>query len=349
VEACRALASYEQLEVATQLLARWKTLPERVRAEANSLALAKFPGENPNPVLRVDVQGRLLYANAAARRLLGTTEDRPEARLPEAWRVLTRQAWSNRAVIQAEIPQGDRHLSITLSPLPEDGYVYLYALDITQRIRAEEQVKASLAEKEMLLREIYHRVKNNLQVVSSLLSLQGFRIKDPKVRGLIEDCKDRIMAMSLVHDNLCHSSTLATIDLGAYIARVGESLIRSQAGLAQRVDLLVEAEGVEVNTDTAMPLGLAINELLTNCFKYAFPEQARGTIWAQARRLADEEVELLVADDGVGLPPGFALEEASSLGLKIVKDLVELQLGGSLNLLPGPGARFQMVIPASPR
>jgi PAS domain S-box-containing protein len=216
--------------------------------------------------------------------------------------------------------------------------------DITQQKQTEEQLKASLAEKEVLLKEIHHRVKNNLAVISGLLSLQALHTKNKNFQELIEDSRNRIMAMALVHENLYRSPTLSTIDLGAYLHRLGQSLLYIHSEAADRVDLRVEVGEVLMKIDLAVPLGLIINELLTNAFKYAFPGGARGTIVAQARQLPDGKLELLLADDGVGLPPDYDWQNPSTLGHQIVRDLVEIQLDGSLELLPGPGARFQITI-----
>ena len=207
--------------------------------------------------------------------------------------------------------------------------------DITERKRAEDQVKASLREKEALLQEIHHRVKNNLQVVASLLSLQSGEIADEPLRAQFRECQGRIRSMALIHEKLYQSETLARVDLKDYLeslTRVVLSTYATQGNI--RSELALGA--VSTNVDTAVPLGLLVNEVLTNALKYAFPEGRAGTVRVALRPEPEGMFTLILEDDGVGLPPGFQWEEAKTLGMRLIAMFVK-QLGADLTFHSRPG------------
>ena len=214
-------------------------------------------------------------------------------------------------------------------------------LDITERKLAEEALRAALQEKEVLLREIHHRVKNNMQVISSLLTLQAERVENEHVRQALIESQQRIIAMAMIHETLYSSQNLATIDLSAYLKSLVHHLEAAYSSQAD-VSIALELDKVELGIDQAVPCGLIINELITNSFKHAFPGGSKGTIQIKVQLINDREVVLEVSDDGVGLPPGLDLGNPSSLGLRLVQGLLKHQLKGSLDVAIVGGTAFTL-------
>ena len=189
------------------------------------------------------------------------------------------------------------------------------------RWRAEERTRTALKEKEALLQEIHHRVKNNLQVISSLLQLQLNNIKDPRTLAIFQESQLRIRSMALIHEKLYQSDSLARIDLAEYLRDLVQLLLSTYAQDRSRVRLELDLSPTFVSIDAAIPLGLIANELITNSLKYAFPRDQSGMIRLELKPLPEDEFLFRVVDDGVGLPDGLAIGEAASLGLRLVRML----------------------------
>ncbi|MBN2398389.1 MAG: HAMP domain-containing protein [Deltaproteobacteria bacterium] len=204
--------------------------------------------------------------------------------------------------------------------------------EIAEHKQAEERISQSLGEKENLLAEIHHRVKNNLQVISSLLALQSGHIADERALSLVRNCEDRIRSMALAHEKLYLSEDLSRIDFSNYVKIMAARLFQVYGVDSRCVTFSSHVEDVLFTIETAIPLGLIINELLSNTLKYAFPEGRNGEI--TVRLDADEETggyTLVVADDGIGLPEGIDSRSPETFGLQLVNILVE-QLGGTMTL-----------------
>ncbi|TMA90880.1 MAG: response regulator [Deltaproteobacteria bacterium] len=214
--------------------------------------------------------------------------------------------------------------------------------EIEQRV---EQIRASLREKETLLKEIHHRVKNNLQVISSLLSLQSDKLADTTARKLFHDARDRVRSMALVHEKLYNSHDLARVELGEYTRSLMGDLLQAHSALASKVRLRIEQDAVFVPVDVAIPCGLILNELATNALKHAFHERAEGEITIETKRLDDGRIRVVFSDDGRGLPPELDWRSADTLGLRLIRMLVE-QLGGASELCNGQGTRFELTLNA---
>ena len=210
-----------------------------------------------------------------------------------------------------------------------------------ERKRMEEQIKASLREKEMLLREIHHRVKNNMQLISSLLRLQSGYIKDKKYIEMLKESQNRIRSMAFIHEKLYQSKDLANIDFNGYIKNLADDLFRSY-GASISIALKTDIEGVSLEIDTAIPCGLIINELVSNSLKHAFPEDREGEIKIALRRTDRNEVELVVSDDGIGIPEDLDFRNTESLGLQLVTSLAESQLQGKTELNRAKGTEFRI-------
>lgn len=236
-------------------------------------------------------------------------------------------------------------VEISLSPLETEQGTLITSIvrDITDRRRVEEQVQANLREKEVLLKEIHHRVKNNLQVTSSLLNLQSGFIKDEHAKELFAESQNRIRSMALVHEKLYQSSDLSRIKLLDYIESLAQLLLRSYSVNSNTIQLKISGDAILLSVDTAVPCGLMINELLSNCLKHAFPNNRGGEIQIKIETSEHENVILSVMDNGIGLPSDFNLEQVSSLGLQLVRTLVK-QLNGQIEIsnVEGEGAQFKV-------
>jgi len=214
------------------------------------------------------------------------------------------------------------------------------ARDITERKQAEEKIKASLAEKELLLKEVHHRVKNNMQVISSLLKLGAGAIKNKEDAAVFKDSQDRIKSMALVYNKLYQAEDLAHIDFREYVRELIRNLVPSYRAVAGKVTTSVECGDVSLGVDQAIPCGLVINELITNSLKYAFPSSRGGEIKVSLAE-NEGEVELTVSDNGVGIPASLDLANSPTLGLRLVGNLVE-QLGGKIELDRTAGTSFKI-------
>jgi PAS domain S-box-containing protein len=217
---------------------------------------------------------------------------------------------------------------------------------ISERKRAEETMRQSLKEKEVLLKEVHHRVKNNLQIISSLLNLQASAVTDPQVREIFHESQNRVRAMALVHEKLYQSTDLAHIHLGDYIRHLTDYLFRAYSRAAQSIRLDVVIDDVALSVDVAVPCGLLVNELVSNALKHAFPNGRAGVIRVVLRETSPQQFSLVVQDDGVGMPADFEWQHTTSLGLQLVVSLVN-QLAGELQLDHRAGVTFtiQFAVP----
>ena len=196
-------------------------------------------------------------------------------------------------------------------------------------------------EKEVLLKEIHHRVKNNLQIISSLLSLQSAQIKDTGTLRVMRDSQARVRSMALIHEKLYQSQSLAKIDFAEYVQSLTKDLFRSYQRTLGNIRLNIHADQVSLDLDYAVPCGLILNELMTNTLKYAFPDGRDGSIWVELRAEPDQTLILRVADDGIGLPAGLDILKIKSLGLQLVHSLVK-QIDGTLVVEESSGTAFQV-------
>lgn len=332
------------------------------------MPLSKEPSEEQWRALRVclpvgiftcDLQGECTYINQQCQEIIGCAL---EDALGRGWmdvvhprdrdRVLAR--WLPRA--QAGLPSSDefriytptgeiRWLFARSAPIRSDEGLHIGHIgtieDITKQKQAEAQIKASLQEKEALLKEIHHRVKNNLQIISSLIYLQAQHIEDPKARQVFEDSQSRISSMALVHDSLYRSHNFASIDLSDYIQTLTASLFHTYRIHPELVKLKIQVDpGVVVTLDKAIPCGLILNELMTNALKHGFPNDQQGEVKVMLDQVAGQ-VCLIVENDGNGLPDTFELKTLQSMGLKLVKALVD-QIQGQLALDKTAKTRFKI-------
>jgi PAS domain S-box-containing protein len=271
-----------------------------------------------------------------------------------AWREVHRRALAGE-VVSAEEDRFDRAdgtsqwLRWQVRPWSDErgaiGGIIMFTADVTEERRMKEEIKASLAEKVTLLREIHHRVKNNMQIITSILRLQAGATPDLFVREVLADCRQRIATMSLVHEKLYSGQNLARLDLGAHLRDLVE-LQRAASSQATSVALEVIAEPLDVGADVAIPFGLIVNELVANTYKHAFAGRTHGHVRIELSRGLDGLV-LTVVDDGVGMAQEIDIESTRSLGLRLVRSLVA-QLQGTLTLARGqPGTTICVTAPTS--
>lgn len=217
--------------------------------------------------------------------------------------------------------------------------------DITARKQADEQIKTSLAEKEVMLREIHHRVKNNLQVISSLISLQSDNLTDGRIRDELNDVRDRVHSMAMVHEKLYQTNDLAHLNFAEYAASLLHSLWRSHGTLAEKARLTLALEPVALSIEAAVPCGLLLNELAGNALKHAFPNNRSGEVTVGLEHdPATDAVCLRVYDNGIGFPAGLDWRQSSSLGLRLVQILAG-QLRGTVETETNTGTEFRVTFP----
>ena len=330
------------------------------KAQAELKRLAAILEATTDFVGMADRSGRTLYLNQAARRLIGLPAEEipPEHRIydvhPDWAKLLTRRegipvamlegVWQGESAVlnpaKKEIPVSQVILSHR-SAAGEVDFISTILRDMTGQKLAEERIRVSLSEKESLLKEIHHRVKNNMQVVSSLLQLQSGYTQDPQALAMFEESRDRIRSMALIHEKLYQTKDLAHIDFSEYIPSLVNMIFATQKARSSVIRSQISVGAVSFGVDLAIPLGLVINELVSNCLKHAFNGRDSGTVNIELQNYGIYEYSLVVCDDGVGLPPGFDIDSTSSLGLKLVRILAE-QIGGELTVANRNGSYFQI-------
>ncbi|QWR78184.1 PAS domain S-box protein [Candidatus Magnetomonas plexicatena] len=226
----------------------------------------------------------------------------------------------------------------------KDGSVSKFALfhDITELKKAEELIKSSLKEKEMLVGEIHHRVKNNLTIISSLLKMQSYYIKDADSLKIFKDTENRIRSISSVHEMLYRSKDMVNVDFRDYVSKLVKTLYDTYTDNLSGINLKVDVGDVILGINTAVPCGLLINELLTNAIKYAFPEGKIGEIYIGLHQIADGRIELIVRDDGLGIPETLDMWDTETLGFQLITGISQTQLGGEIELHRDRGTEIKV-------
>ena len=214
--------------------------------------------------------------------------------------------------------------------------------DISERKQAEDKIKASLKEKEVLLREIHHRVKSNMQVIISLLRLQADRIKDKQYADMFKESQARIKSMSLIHEKLYQTKDFANIDFGEHVKSFLNGLFVSHGVDTNKIRLNIEIKDMLLDLENAIPCGLIINELVSNSLKHAFPRKGEGNINIILQSVTENEIELIVSDDGIGFPEDMDYKNTDTMGLQLLRVLAEHQLGGKIELKKKEGTQFNI-------
>jgi len=216
-------------------------------------------------------------------------------------------------------------------------------VDVTEAHTVSEAIAKSLSAKDAMLREIHHRVKNNMQVVSSLLRLHSSNPTDAKAGSVLLECENRIRSMALVHEQLYSSTSFTAIDFGKYLGDLSRLIAQSQYSGKTRVNITRDCDSLSVDVETAVPLGLIANELMTNVFKHAFNERQKGDMKLSLKKTGAQTLLLSVVDDGVGLPTNFDIRATRSVGLSIVRNLVrQLRANVSFRAVEGGGTDVEI-------
>ena len=314
----------------------------------------------PNAMVMADETGRIVLVNAEAERMFGFS--REELLGKSAGSLLQDGALDLSFVLKkhAKGPNNQRialvddlcarrtdgkifPIEIGLNPIAihQGNYVLMAIVDVTDRKAAEEFMRRSLREKDLLLKEIHHRVKNNMQVISSLLKLQGSYLPNEELRRLFKQSDDRVRSMALIHERLYRSEGFDDIDFSGYIRELAEHLFHSYVMDSTRVELKLELEPTLLGIDQAIPCGLMLNEMVTNSLKHAFGVEGKGYVLIRLGNSAEGEILLQVQDNGVGLPNDFDLGRPNSFGMEIVRTLCE-QLSGTLDVQGKDGTNLTL-------
>ncbi|MBI4965560.1 MAG: PAS domain S-box protein [Desulfomonile tiedjei] len=346
-----------------EIIGAWFDITDRKKSEeallSSEMRFQAFMDYSPILAFLKDDQGRHIYGNKNWKGLFSLSdEDFFGKKASELFSVELAERFdeADKAVVEA-----GKMVERTEAVLDPDGMVRYYlafkfplrdavgqtylgcvALDITDRHRMEKELQASVNQKALLLREIHHRVKNNLQVINSMLELQS-RFSDGKPTAeILRDAERRVNAMALVHEKLYQSENLAGIGISEYLqSLVGDVYGFYRLGESGAIKVSTEVSGASFGIDTAIPLGLIVSELVSNCLKHAFPGGRKGEVKITLCPVGEDEFELRVADDGIGLPESVGFESRETLGLQLVGSLAA-QIRGEISVLRDRGSEFRL-------
>lgn len=323
---------------------------DRYRVLVNSL--------KDHAVLLLDPVGHILTWNKGAESIFGyrsdevvgdlisrfsSPEEQASEKLQDTFKKATRQSFYEEQGWRVRKDGSQFWAETVTTPFTDKKNVLLgfsqVLRDITLRKKSEDTLTSSLHEKEALLKEIHHRVKNNLQMISSLLRLQSENIENPALLSVFLESQNRIRSIAIIHECLYQSADLARMDFADYVDKLTDNLLRTYSVRMDKIKILLDMDKVPLNLDIAIPCGLILTELVSNALKYAYPGDQEGTIHVKFRVLPKERYELTVADEGVGLSHPINFESTETLGLRLVHILTE-QLRGKLKVETGPGTRF---------
>jgi PAS domain S-box-containing protein len=320
-----------------------------------------FFENEPGYCYMVSPQGKIIDVNKSALNVLGYSKEElvgeelnriyaPEsqeirAKLFENWKK-TGKLQNEELVIVSKTGER-RHVLLNVDAVRDEEGNIMHSLsvqlDITERKKAEEQIKKSLSEKEVLLREVHHRVKNNLQIINSLISLQQEHITDKKASASFVDIHNRVMSMAAVHENLYASGTYTEIKLSDYVKPMALNLFNTYNINPKNVSLKTAIDNIPLDVDMAIPCSIIISELISNSLKHAFPN-GKGEITIEFHQSTDSNVQLTISDNGVGIPDNIDLDSSKSFGLWLVKILAE-QLWGTVLFERDKGTKVKVEFP----
>jgi PAS domain S-box-containing protein len=332
-----------------------KRLEERFRSVVESA---------PNAMVMINNSGRIEMVNAQTERMFGYPRGEllrqpVEMLVPERFRgnhpglrasffsaPKSRPMGAGRDLYGLRKDGSEFPVEIGLNPIETDeGLMVLSAIvDISDRKHREESVQTALKEKDILLGEIHHRVKNNLQIISSLLDMQSTKVENQASLQLLIESQNRIRSMAIIHQKLYESKDFARVDFRSFIDALVPTLVSSYTVDPSRVTLLIDASDVSLPINTAIPCGLIVNELITNALKHGFPGERHGTIWTHLSQDTGQHVSLSVSDDGIGIPEDMEIEKGTTLGLQLVT-LLSQQVGADLSIERANPTRFTLRLP----
>ena len=223
-------------------------------------------------------------------------------------------------------------------------YIHTVARDISEWIKAKEKIKTSLKEKEIMLHEIHHRVKNNMQIIISLMRIQGRKAKYKETKKYLQTLQDRVYSMSLIHDHFYKETQLDKINVASYIKELINHLFFIHNKKEGQIKITLDLEEIYLDLNKAIPFGMLINEIITNILKHAFPGRKKGELSLRLYRDGNRKIRLLVNDNGIGIPEEVNIENPSTIGLQLIKDLTQ-QLGGEIQIKSNGGTKIKLIFP----
>lgn len=344
-----------------KVIAARREIEDRLRLSLRELADLKSAFDEHAILAITDPRGRLTYVNDLFCSISGYTREEllgqdhrivnsghhPKKFFRELRATIGRgNVWKGEICNRAK--DGSNHwVDTTIVPFLDGAgkptqYVVIRS-EITKRKQAEQELKLSLQEKETLLKETHHRVKNNLQLISSLLHMQANCIWDNQAKTAFHDSEKRIRSMALIHEKLYGADSLALVDFEAYVRSLAEMLVRTYRAPGHDLKLEFNLSPIHLNLETAIPLGLVLSELISNCLKHAFPDPANDVLRVNLARGPDQAINLSVADNGRGLPETVDCQHGESLGLRLISILTE-QLHGKFTVKSGQGTEFTVTV-----
>lgn len=338
-----------------------KLLEERVIVKTRQLVdknlelekLSLVASRTDNAVLIASAEGEIEWINDGFIRMIGMPKEKVLGRKVSeinVYNAINKEIEAAVAEKHSRIFESNvttHHLkniwiSTTLTPIYSEfgnlKKLVFVDTDITSGKLLQKQIEESLKEKDVLLKEIHHRVKNNLQIIISLLNLQSGYIKDEATLKAVQDGQNRVRSMALVHEKFYQAEELSEIDFGEYVEKLTQYIYQSYGDKTDRVKMIIESDRVGLDMDTAMPSGLLINEIVSNAYKYAFPGDSKGEIRIILKK-QHGKVIFKISDTGVGLPEEINLEAAESLGMQLIQALTA-QLDGELEVSREKGTEF---------
>lgn len=337
----------------------------RLPALTAAVAADKIVSTMSNFLLLLDTDKNIINVNQAARDLLGyddseligksieiifPEEERKKALFDVDHGLINKEVISNKETFfrtkNGKIIPVFLSISLIQSEKSEIVGIVCIGSDIIEISHAKNEIKASLEEKELLLREVHHRVKNNLQIISSLLNLQSGYIKDENDLELFKDSQSRVKSMAFIHEQLYQSSSFINIEFSEYVNNLVTYLLHYYTLESTTIKLKTNIENISLDLNTSIPCGLIVNELVTNSLKHGFPviegQTQEGEIYIDLHSINEDQYALIVADNGIGLPEDIDFENTESLGLQLVNSLV-MQLDGTIKLDRSAGTKFEII------
>jgi len=315
---------------------------------------------SPLGIALIDMNGNVLYINKKIEEFFGyTMEDTPNLKTwwakaypDEAKREQIISQWQNTG---QRIQKGEKSLPLIRKVVCNNGNVKDIEIrvsslgeniltifdDITERNQMEEHLRKTIMERETLLRELYHRTKNNMNTISSLINLQTASLQGDEIAmQMFRDLQNRIMSMALVHERLYKSKDLSNVNFKEYVSDLANTLMNGYKINRDKLSLRLDVEDFTLSIDTLIPCGLIINELMTNSLKYAFADEREGQIRIKGQVSAESEIQLVYSDNGIGFPEGFDFAKVETLGLRLINGLITSQLRGKIEITTRPETVF---------
>ena len=303
----------------------------------------------------VDIQGNFIEVNEAYSQMIGYDRDKlltmgvrdvdegqPPEQVTQSIQQVAEKGYGRFEVRHRHKDGRIIDIEISANYMETEEKFFVFLRDTTARKQTEDELRKSEERNRTLVKESHHRVKNNLQVISSLLNLQAQNIADETLLAVLQDSSNRVQSMSLIHERLYQSEDLTQIDLADYIRTLSEELVRSYHVATDALSFEFQFEEVMLGIDAAVSCGLIVNELVTNAFQHAFAAGQKGTIGIGLQTNQEDQITLTVWDDGRGIPPEMDFFQTESLGLKLVMTLVK-QLNGKIDINRKDGTKFEVV------